>query len=122
MQLKTDTRERFHVITVQEHTLSANMTELIENKLFLLLNEDVKNVVLNLKDVHSIDNDIAQTLIKLQREFYEQKASFVVCCLQPEVHRQLAATGVGEEMNTTPTESEAGEIVMMEEIERELDL
>ena len=121
MQVKIDTRERFHVITVREGTLSANMTELLENKLSASLSEDVKNVVLNLKDIHSIDNAAATLLITLQKRFHEQKASFIICCMQPEVSRQLSADGLLEQLNTTPTESEAGEIILMEEIERELD-
>lgn len=120
MQVKIDTRERFHVITISEHNLSANMTELIENKLSEMSNKDVKNVVLNLKDIQSIDNAAAQTLIKLQQNSYEQKASFVICCLQSTVSQQLAAAGLLEHLNVVPTESEAGEIVLMEEIEREL--
>ena len=120
MQVKIDTRERFHVITVLESTLPANMTGLIENKLSMMLSEDVKNVILNLENVDVIDNAAAQTLIKLQQRFYGQKASFVVCSLSANVNQQLAEAGLLEQMNSTPTQSEAGEIVMMEEIEREL--
>ncbi|HJU46313.1 MAG TPA: STAS domain-containing protein, partial [Chitinophagaceae bacterium] len=111
MQVKIDTRERFHVITVQESTLSANMTELVENRLSVVLKEDVKNLVLNLKDIHFIDNAAAKTLISLQKQFYGQKASFVVCSLQPALVKQLAEEGLLEQLNYAPTESEAGEIV-----------
>lgn len=121
MKVKIDTKERFHVITIQEPVLSANMTELLENKLSEILKDDIKNVVLNLKDTESLDNVAITAIAALQQEFYRQRASFVICCIQAGVKTQLEAAGLAEELNTAPTESEAMDIVQMEEIERELD-
>lgn len=122
MQFKIDTRERFHVITIRESALTANMTAIIEDKLSRLLTEKVKSVILNLTNTRSVDPAVANTLLQLQKQFYDANASFVLCCLQPEMRQQLSIAGLLEQMNTTFTESEAGEIVLMEEIERELDL
>jgi anti-anti-sigma regulatory factor len=56
----------------------------------------------------------------LQQSFYENNASLVICGLQPAVEDRLEELGLSETMNITPTESEAWDIVQMEEIEREL--
>lgn len=61
----------------------------------------------------------AECLVSLQQSFYENEASFVCCCLQPPVEEWLDQQGLLEIMNVTPTESEAWDIVQMEEIERE---
>ncbi len=61
-----------------------------------------------------------ESLLKLQQSFYDQQASFVICELQPAVEEMLDQNGILEVMNVTPTESEAWDIVQMEEIEREL--
>jgi len=121
MQVKIDTREKFHVITINQSSLAANMTADLNNCLVPLLQNDVRNVVLNLKDIKNIDIAAAENLVKLQQMFYEQNASFVVCELQKTVEDTLEKEELLEMMNVTPTESEAGDIVMMEEIERELD-
>jgi anti-anti-sigma factor len=120
MQVKIDTREKFHVITINEPILAANMTAELNNCLAPLLQNDVKNVVLNLKDIKTVDIAAAETLAKLQQNYYEQNASFVVCELQNGVEAFLEQTSLLEMMNVTPTEVEAGDIIMMEEIEREL--
>ena len=120
MQVKIDTREKFHAITIQEKNLAANMTEDLEKSLTPFLQSDVKNVVVNLKDIQSIDNAAAHQLVRTQQHFYENNASFVVCELQKQVETSLDETGILELMNITPTESEAWDIVQMEEIEREL--
>ena len=120
MNVKTDTKEKFHVITIGGPSIAANMTAEMEQSLKEYLKNNVKNVILNCKDIETMDDAAAETLVKIQQQFYEQNASFVVCGLQPGVEKSLDKTGLLELMNVTPTESEAWDIIQMEEIEREL--
>ncbi|HEY8399119.1 MAG TPA: STAS domain-containing protein [Flavihumibacter sp.] len=120
MQVKIDTKEKFHVITILDRQLTANMTAELENGLTGYLQNDVKNLVLKMGAVESVDLQAAETLIKIQQNFYENNASFVVCELQPAVEKFLEKEELLEVVNATPTESEAWDIVQMEEIEREL--
>ncbi len=119
MEVKIDTKEKFHVITLPSPILSATMTEELSDCLLPYLQNDIKNVVLNLKYLQSLDNISAETLVKVQQKFYENNASFVICALQPQVEEFLDRQELLEMMNITPTEGEAGDIVQMEEIERE---
>ena len=120
MQFKIDTSEKFHAIKIKEPVLSANMTAELDACLMPLLQQDVKNVVLNLQDIQTIDNAAGEHLVKLQHSYYEQSASFVLCCVQKQVEKALDAADLLELLNIAPTESEAWDIVHMEEIEREL--
>jgi anti-anti-sigma factor len=120
MKVKIDTKEKMHVITVEEAKLAANMTENFKNLLLDYLNAPVKNVVINLGGVEEMDEDSAQLLLSVQETFYEANHSLVFCKLEPEVEKFLDENGLLELMNVTPTESEAWDIVQMEEIEREL--
>ena len=119
MQVKTDTKEKFHVITLPGPSISANMTEELSGCLLPYLQNDVKNIVLNLKTVNSIDMNVAEKLVYIQQKFYESDASFVICELQDQVEDFLDKNELLEMMNVTPTESEAWDIVQMEEIERD---
>jgi len=120
MEVKINTKEKFHVITLPEGSLSATMTEELADRLLAYLQNDVKNIVLVLKDIQTIDNAAAEKIVYVQQKFYENNASFVVCELQKPVETFLDELSLLEIMNVTPTESEAGDIVQMEEIEREL--
>ena len=120
MQVKTDTKEKFHVITVIGGTLSADMAAELSDLLHPYLQNDVKNVILNLKELQSLDEIAAEKLVKLQQNFYENNCSFVVCEIQEPVEDFLDSVNLLEMMNTTPTQSEAMDIVQMEEIEREM--
>jgi anti-anti-sigma factor len=119
MIVKTDTKERFHAITLPGPTLSATMTEELADCLLPYLQNDVKNIVLILRDIETIDNAAAEKLVSIQQTFYEHNASFVICELQKNVEEFLDKDELLEMMNVTPTQSEAWDIVQMEEIERE---
>jgi anti-anti-sigma factor len=120
MQVKIDTREKFHAITILETVLAANMTEELDQCLLPILQKEVKNVVLILKDIRNVDDAAAECLVRIQQSFYDNSASFVICELTPEVEKGLEDNGLLELMNVTPTESEAWDILHLEEIEREL--
>ena len=92
----------------------------LDRQLQELLKDKVRNVVLNLGGVKMLQEEAAEMLVRTQQRFYDEGASFVVCELQESVEDFLDKTDLLELMNVTPTESEAGDIVQMEEIEREL--
>jgi anti-anti-sigma factor len=120
MIVKIDTKEKFHVVTPQEHTLSVNMTDELNHLLLSCLEKDVKNVILNMTEVTEMDETVAEMLLNSQQMFYDQKVSFVICGLKPDLENWLDTKEILELMNVTPTESEAWDIVQMEEIEREM--
>ncbi|RYY45924.1 MAG: STAS domain-containing protein [Chitinophagaceae bacterium] len=120
MNVKTDTKEKFNVITPVEAEISANMTGELKELLLPYIKKDIPHVVLNMSAVKSLSLDTAENIALLQQKFYEKNASFVICALTPEVEEMLEQEQLLEIMNTTPTESEAWDIVQMEEIEREL--
>jgi anti-anti-sigma factor len=119
--VKTNTKEKFHVITVSVPSLTADMAADLSNLLLPYLQNDVKNIILNIKELQSLDEISAEKLVKLQQNFYENNSSFVICGIQKPVEDFLDSVNLLEVMNTTATESEAMDIVQMEEIERELN-
>ena len=120
MSLKIDTKEKFCVIRIEEiqliDTMSAELVVLCEQK----LTDQVKNVILDFSTVEEIDSSSIENLIELQQKFFNDQASFVLCCLQNDVKQRMIEISESLEYAITPTESEAWDIVQMEEIEREL--
>ena len=119
MNVKIDTKERFTVITPEEAHLSVNMTAELSQLLLAYLQKDIPHVVLKMEVVQSVDESMAEKIAKIQQQFYEQDRSFVVCCLQKDVVQLLERKELLECMNVTPSESEAWDMVQMEEIERD---
>ena len=120
MNVKIDTKEKFTVITPEEDLLSANMTEELKDLLLPWLQKDIPHIVFNMHVVQTIDEQTGETIATIQQQFYEQNCSFVICNLQEQVEKLLDEKELLEIMNVTPTESEAWDIVQMEDGEREL--
>ena len=119
MNVKIDTKERFTVITPAETRLTANMTAELINLLLSYLQKQMPHIILNMSIVQNIDETGGEKLAEIQQQFYENNSSLVICTLQPAVEAVLDKQELLEIMNVTPTESEAWDIVQMEEIERE---
>ena len=119
MKVKIGTKEKMHVISFEEKKLAANMTEEIKEILLKYLNDSIANLIVNFKEVDEIELEIAKTLAVIQQKFYEENHSMVFCNLQPDVADFLDENDLLEILNITPSESEAWDIVQMEEIERE---
>ncbi len=119
MNFKIDTREKFTIITPVTDFFSDNLTaELIE-----LANSYLQkriNLVLNFKNITSINEQCAEQIAALQKQFYEENLSFVLCALQKDVESLIEKLELDDVINITPSETEAWDIVQMEGIEREL--
>ena len=120
MQYQTEPKEKFTVIKILDNTLSSNLVPELSQLTNTILAKSPKNLVLNLEKVGSWDSAVLEQLAKAQEQFYDNNASFVICCLSDSLNKDLESSDWGDLMNTTPTESEAWDIVQMEEIEREL--
>lgn len=120
MQYKTEPKEKFTVIKLTDTILSSNLVPELTVLTNSILEKDPKNLVLDLSAVTNWDHSIIEQLVDAQQKYYDNNASFVICCLSSSLQDSLDATDFADMMNTTPTESEAWDIVQMEEIEREL--
>ncbi len=122
MNVKIDTKEIFHVISLNEAILSANMAEVFKELITETYKGDNKSIVLNLVQVHEIQQEIAEVIGQLHEELYSNNRSFVLCGLNQTIKSMFQEKNLADTLNITPTESEAWDIVQMEEIVRELDM
>ena len=120
MHYKIDTKEKFAVLSLLDPILSSNLVPELNELIKNLGLTSPKNLVLNLGAVKDWDLSIMALLAQHQEDFYDNNTSFVLCSLSDDLQNALDLTEFGEVMNLTPTESEAWDIVQMEEIEREL--
>ena len=103
------------VSDLSSDNLTAELKELIKSYL-----QHKTNLVINLKNVAKAEENFINDLAAWQSAFYEQNISFVICEIQPAVEAIIEELELDDTMNITPSETEAWDIVQMEEIEREL--
>ena len=119
MNFKIDTREKFTMITPVSDFSSDNLTAEFK-ELVLSYLQHKTNIVISLKNVAKLDEHTVKTVAALQQQFYEQGTSFVICEVQLPVQAVINSLDLDGVMNIAPTDTEAWDIVQMEEIERDL--
>lgn len=120
MQYKTVLKEKFTVVTFLDTSLTSNSVPEINEITQKILSQSPKNLVVNCGQVKQWDASIIAVLGNAQQQFYDNNASFVICALSEALQNSIDNSEYAEMMNLTPTETEAWDIVQMEEIEREL--
>lgn len=120
MNVKIDTKEKFTVLspTMDEMTaiMSVEMQQLLESH----LKKDIPHLILNMRHVPILSDKAAEMIFNVQKRFYENGFSFVICSLNQQPLEKIKELNLISLLNITPSESEAWDIVQMEEIEREL--
>lgn len=120
MKVKINTKEKFTVLLPEDKIYSANMAAEIKNICLAIQEKTVKSIIIDFSIIEEIEEPEAKLLAELQQQFYEKNNSFVICCMSKRVENKFDEMELLEFMNCTPTESEAWDIIQMEEIEREL--
>jgi anti-anti-sigma regulatory factor len=120
MNFKIDTKEKFTIITPELDCLDANIAGELWKTATMRLVEPPRNVIVNLRNVNKADANAVNDLARLQQHFYENEASFVICEVAKGLMPLFESEDLPDVLNITPTESEAWDIVQMDEIEREL--
>jgi anti-anti-sigma regulatory factor len=120
MEVKIDTKEKFTVVMPQVPHIYDNMAADLAAACTVNTENKSTNIILNLQAVTAIDDDAALSIAKLQHSFYERNTSFVICEMKRSVEAIFEKLELMDVINSTPTESEAWDILQMEEIEREL--
>ncbi len=120
MSFKIDTKEKFTVITPESDSMNANIAADLWETATSCINSEEGNVIVNFQNVLKADSDAVTSLASLQQHFYDHKKSFVLCNVCADVMVVVKNEALIDVLNITPSESEAWDIVQMEEIEREL--
>lgn len=120
MKVKLDTKEKFIVVLPEESTISANMAESLAEILLSNSKKNPPHIILNMQHVRELDPAAAIKLSEVYGLFLEKGLSMVICCVDKQIMAALYEQDLTDILNITPTESEAWDIVQMEEIEREL--
>ncbi|MBM3445316.1 MAG: anti-anti-sigma factor [Bacteroidetes bacterium] len=122
MKVKIDTKEVFNVITIEEKVFTAIMAAELIKAIEDIQQQECLNIILNFQHVQEVETALLTVLEDIQQLQKGIGKSFVVCSMSGEIQQKLGVDKEYEKFHLPPTESEAWDIVQMEEIERELGL
>ncbi|QEH40951.1 STAS domain-containing protein [Chitinophaga sp. XS-30] len=121
MQFKIDTKEKIVIFRLEETTLDAKMSDELVNAIGNIPGLEEKNLILDLHSLQSADESGLKAIFTVYHRQYERGLSAAIAHLNRTLTTTLSET-YPEMQNIVPTESEAIDMVMMEDFERDLDL
>jgi anti-anti-sigma regulatory factor len=119
MKFKIDTKEKIVVfvpqITVLDANLSASFVEIITH----LQELEGQNLILDMELVQEMDKEGIKAILTVYEKLYDNSRSCAITHLNSTL-TQLLKKASEDSLNIAPTMSEAIDLIMMEELEREL--
>lgn len=120
MKIKVDTKEKFIVLRLTGPLFSVKMAEDLAHIVRERMKGSVKNVIIDFSDTKEAAEQALMKMAGLHQLSYKNHASFVLCGIHSDVQFLLEKLNLWESLNITPTESEAWDMVQMEEMERDM--
>lgn len=120
MKIKVDTKEKFKVWRPEEAAFSVKMAEAITTNVIESFQEPSKSAIIDFSAVLTAERQALIDLATLHQLCYKNQASLVLFNVCVAVKQEMEALKLTDVFNLTPSESEAWDVVQMEEIEREL--
>jgi anti-sigma B factor antagonist len=123
MELKLDKNERYAVLTVEVENLNAAVAPDLKSSLVDLAKQDdtIHNLILDLSNVKFVDSSGLSAILVGQRLWKGANGSYVLAGVTSEsVLKLIKISRLDNILNVVPTISESVDLVMMEELEREL--
>lgn len=120
MEIYTDIRERMVVLTpAGDKLISANASAL-KARLTQVQSEGHRNIIMNLENISFVDSSGLSALLVGNRVCRESKGSFVMTGIHEHVLKLIHIAQLHSVLIIVPTLSEASDLILMDEIEKDL--
>jgi anti-anti-sigma regulatory factor len=119
MKFKIDTKEKILVISPEISDLNANMAAPFITEISELPELEGRNLILDMAMVEKADDEGIQAILTVYHQQYDSALSCAVTGLNSALTLELKKADESV-YNVAPTMAEAIDLVMMEDLEREL--
>lgn len=120
MEFKIDTKPTYSILTPLSVVLDAGLTESIRQKWEELTQSGSGNIIIDLSNCLSADENAGSLLAGLHEEVYSNGQSLVFVNISGPVTENFRNNEVTDLLNIAPTLIEAIDLVSMEILERDL--
>ena len=121
MKFTVDKKERYCIFKLNQPKLDSIISADLKSELVILNQEGYRNLICDLSEVTFIDSSGLSALLIRHRLCKESKGTFVLIGCSESTMKLIKISQLDTILNVVPTESEATDFILMEEIEREID-
>jgi len=120
MKFTVDKKERYCIFKLDETRLDSIKSADLKSELVILNQEGYRNIICDLSEVTFIDSSGLSALLIGHRLCKESQGTFVLIGCNESTIKLVRISQLDSILNIVPTESEATDFILMEEIEREI--
>ncbi len=121
MNFSIETFDKYTLVKVEAEKVGGIISPELKAKFVELNAQNVRNIVFNMKNARYCDSSGLSAILVGNRLCKNSNGTFVICHLNEMVSKLIQISQLESILNITPTQQEAVDFVMMEEVGRELD-
>lgn len=120
MKFEIENKEKVSVVRTKVEKLDSLVAPELKSEFVVVNKNGGKNIVLNMADTRYCDSSGLSAILVANRLCRDEGGSFVLCGLQDTVQKLITISQLDSVLKITPTESEAIDLVYMDEVERDV--
>lgn len=120
MKFAVSKEERYVSIEPEEQNLTASFAPALKTEFVLMSNEGFRNIICDLSSTNYVDSSGLSCFLVGDRICNEKGGKFVICNPSASVLQLLELSQLTSILNVTSTLSEAVDMVLLNELERDL--
>lgn len=120
MKFNLQKEDKYAIVSSEVEKLDSLSAPDLKSELVYLIKNGQRNIIVDMQATRYCDSSGLSALLTGNRLTKEEDGTFVICGLQPAVEKLVKISQLNSVFNIVPTKDEAVDLVMMEEIEREL--
>ncbi|TAF43617.1 MAG: anti-sigma factor antagonist [Sphingobacteriales bacterium] len=120
MKFSVDKHEKYVIIKLNESKLNSLVSPMLKSELILFNSEGQRNIVLDLSNVKQVDSSGLSSLLVGHRLCKNADGVFILTGLNDALAKLIALTQLQKSITIVAKNTEAIDLIFMEEIEKEL--
>lgn len=121
MNFTVEKRDKYSIIKVETEKLGGLISPELKAKFVEVNGLGERNIILNMNNARYCDSSGLSAILVGNRLCKNSNGTFVMCGLSDMVQKLVNISQLGSILNITPTELEAIDFLLMEEVGRELE-
>lgn len=113
-------KDTMAILQLRTEKLDGVISPDLKSALVEINSNGFRNIIVNLEDTRYCDSSGLSAILVGNRLCKNAQGCFVICHLQPMVMKLISISQLNNILNITPTQEEAVDLVLMEQIEKDI--
>ncbi len=120
MKFSADKQEKYCIFKLQEEKLNSVVAPSLKSEMIVLNAEGVRNIIFDMNHIRFVDSSGLSSILIANRLCKNAGGSLILCNVSDNVMKLIKISQLDSILTMVPTLTEAADMAMMNEIERNL--